>query len=122
MLSSVLKSDRAIAVNIHIIRVFIRTRQMLLTHKDIALNIVEVRKPELDAKLVADSIARQLEGRVSFRRAMKKSISSTMKMGAEGIKIQCGGRLGGAEIARTEDLENECRHADLPSCFVLKRR
>ncbi len=80
----------------------LREELQLLTHKDIALNIVEVRKPELDAKLVADSIARQLEGRVSFRRAMKKSISSTMKMGAEGIKIQCGGRLGGAEIARTE--------------------
>ncbi|MBK7143496.1 MAG: 30S ribosomal protein S3 [bacterium] len=80
----------------------LREELQLLTHKDIALNIVEVRKPELDAKLVADSIARQLEGRVSFRRAMKKSISSSMKMGAEGIKIQCGGRLGGAEIARTE--------------------
>lgn len=80
----------------------LREELQLLTHKDIALNIVEVRKPELDAKLVADSVARQLEGRVSFRRAMKKSISSSMKMGAEGIKIQCGGRLGGAEIARTE--------------------
>jgi len=80
----------------------LREELQLLTHKDIMLNIVEVRKPELDAKLVADSIARQLEGRVSFRRAMKKSMQATMKMGAEGIKIQCGGRLGGAEIARSE--------------------
>lgn len=80
----------------------LREELQLLTTKDIMLNIVEVRKPELDAKLVADSIARQLEGRVSFRRAMKKSLMATMKMGAVGIKIQCGGRLGGAEIARSE--------------------
>ncbi|MEW6412189.1 MAG: 30S ribosomal protein S3 [Candidatus Zixiibacteriota bacterium] len=80
----------------------LREELQLLTKKDILLNIVEVRKPELDAKLVADSIARQLEGRVSFRRAMKKSIAATMKMGAVGIKVQCGGRLGGAEIARVE--------------------
>ena len=74
----------------------------LLTKKDIMLNIVEVRRPELAAKLVADSVARQLEGRVSFRRAMKKALAASMKMGAVGIKIQCGGRLGGAEIARVE--------------------
>ena len=80
----------------------LRDELRLLTGKDIVLNIVEVRKPELDAALVADSIARQLEGRVSFRRAMKKSLAATMKMGAVGIKIQCGGRLGGAEIARSE--------------------
>ncbi|MBU0983921.1 MAG: 30S ribosomal protein S3 [candidate division Zixibacteria bacterium] len=80
----------------------LREELQLLTKKDILLNIVEVRKPELDAKLVADSVARQLEGRVSFRRAMKKSLAATMKMGAQGIKIQCGGRLGGAEIARVE--------------------
>ncbi|MFZ1684414.1 MAG: 30S ribosomal protein S3 [Candidatus Zixiibacteriota bacterium] len=80
----------------------LREELQLLTKKDILLNIVEVRKPELDSRLVADSIARQLEGRVSFRRAMKKAMAGTMKMGAEGIKIQCGGRLGGAEIARTE--------------------
>lgn len=80
----------------------LREELQLLTKKSILLNIVEVRKPELDAKLVADSIARQLEGRMSFRRAMKKSLAATMKMGAEGIKIQCGGRLGGAEIARSE--------------------
>jgi small subunit ribosomal protein S3 len=80
----------------------LREELQLLTKKDIMLNIVEVRRPELDARLVADSIARQLEGRVSFRRAMKKAISATMKMGAQGIKVQCAGRLGGAEIARTE--------------------
>jgi len=74
----------------------------LLTKKEIAINIIEVKKPELSAKLVAESIAKQLEGRVSFRRAMKKSITSTMKMGAQGVKISCGGRLAGAEIARTE--------------------
>ncbi len=73
-----------------------------LTKKEININIIEVRKPELSAKLVAESIARQLEGRVSYRRAMKKAISSAMKMGAEGIKLACGGRLAGAEIARTE--------------------
>jgi small subunit ribosomal protein S3 len=74
----------------------------LLTKKEVAINIIEVKKPEISAKLVATSIARQLEGRVSFRRAMKKAISAAMKSGAEGIKISCGGRLAGAEIARTE--------------------
>ena len=80
----------------------LREELQLLTKKDIMLNIIEVRKPELNAQLVADSVARQLEGRISFRRAMKKAIAATMKMGAVGIKIQCGGRLGGAEIARSE--------------------
>jgi small subunit ribosomal protein S3 len=80
----------------------LREELQLLTKKSILLNIVEVRKPELSAQLVADGIARQLEGRMSFRRAMKKSLAATMKMGAQGIKIQCGGRLGGSEIARTE--------------------
>lgn len=80
----------------------LREELQLLTQKDIMLNIVEVRKPELDAQLVADTVARQLEGRIAFRRAMKKSLAATMKMGAVGIKIQCAGRLGGAEIARTE--------------------
>jgi small subunit ribosomal protein S3 len=74
----------------------------LLTKKEVAINIIEVKKPELSAKLVAESIAKQLEGRVSFRRAMKKAIASAMKMGAGGVKIACGGRLAGAEIARTE--------------------
>jgi len=80
----------------------LREELQLLTRRDIMLNIVEVRKPELSAKLVADSIARQLEGRVSYRRAMKKALVATMKMGAVGIKIQCAGRLAGTEIARTE--------------------
>ncbi|MGH8016081.1 MAG: 30S ribosomal protein S3, partial [Candidatus Zixiibacteriota bacterium] len=79
----------------------LRDELRLLTGKDVVLNIVEVRKPELDATLVADSIARQLEGRVAFRRALKKALAATMKMGAMGVKVQCGGRLGGAEIART---------------------
>ena len=74
----------------------------LLTKKDVAINIIEVKKPELSAKLVSESIAKQLEGRVSFRRAMKKAITSVMKLGAQGVRISCGGRLAGAEIARTE--------------------
>lgn len=73
-----------------------------LTGKDIYINIQEVKRPEIDAQLVAESIARQLESRVSFRRAMKKAIASAMRMGAEGIKITCSGRLGGAEMGRTE--------------------
>lgn len=70
--------------------------------KEVALNIVEIRKPELDAKLVADNIAQQLERRVAFRRAMKRAVQTSMRLGALGIRINCGGRLGGAEIARTE--------------------
>ncbi len=70
--------------------------------KEVALNIVEIRKPELDAKLVAENIAQQLERRVAFRRAMKRAVQSAIRMGAEGIRINCAGRLGGAEIARTE--------------------
>jgi len=73
-----------------------------LTGGDVNLNIVEVRKPEIDAKLVAENIAQQLERRVAFRRAMKRAVQSAMRLGAEGIRINCGGRLGGAEIARTE--------------------
>ena len=73
-----------------------------LTKKDIQINIFEIKRPELDAKLVADSVARQIEGRISFRRASKMSVASTMRMGAEGIKIMVSGRLGGAEMARTE--------------------
>jgi small subunit ribosomal protein S3 len=68
----------------------------------VAINIVEVRKPEVDATLVADSIAQQLERRVAFRRAMKRAVQSAMRLGAEGIRINCSGRLGGAEIARLE--------------------
>ena len=69
---------------------------------DVNVNIVEVRKPETDAKLVAENIAQQLEKRISFRRAMKRAVQSALRQGAEGIKVSCGGRLGGAEIARTE--------------------
>jgi small subunit ribosomal protein S3 len=73
-----------------------------LTSSDVHLNILEVRKPELDAKLVAEGIAQQLERRVAFRRAMKRAVQSAMRLGAKGIRINCGGRLGGAEIARME--------------------
>lgn len=73
-----------------------------LTSKDVQINIFEIKRPELDAKLVADSVARQIEGRISFRRAIKMSIASTMRMGAEGIKIKISGRLNGAEMARSE--------------------
>ena len=69
---------------------------------EVSLNIIEIRKPELDAKLVADGIAQQLERRVAFRRAMKKSVQSSMRLGAKGVKVLCSGRLGGAEIARNE--------------------
>ena len=73
-----------------------------MTNGEVALNIVEIRKPEIDAKLVAENIAQQLVRRVAFRRAMKRAVQSAMRLGAEGIRINCGGRLGGAEIARTE--------------------
>ena len=73
-----------------------------LTDSEVQLNILEVRKPELDAQLVADSVAQQLERRVAFRRAMKRVMQSALRLGAEGIKVCCSGRLGGAEIARTE--------------------
>ena len=73
-----------------------------LTESEVVINIVEIRKPEVDATLVADSIAQQLERRVAFRRAMKRAVQSAMRLGAEGIRINCSGRLGGAEIARQE--------------------
>ncbi len=71
------------------------------TDAEVSLNIVEIRKPEIDAQLVADNIAQQLERRVSTRRALKRAVQNAMRMGAEGIRINCAGRLGGAEIART---------------------
>lgn len=77
-----------------------------LTGKEIYINIQEIRRPELDAQLIGDSIARQIEQRISFRRAMKKSITAAMRMGAEGIKITCGGRLGGAEMSRSESFND----------------
>ena len=73
-----------------------------LTSKEIFINIIEVRKPELDAQLVAENVALQLERRIAFRRAMKKSVTSSLKFGAKGIRITCSGRLGGAEMSRTE--------------------
>lgn len=73
-----------------------------LTDKEVYLNIQEVRKPELDAQLLAENVALQLERRVAFRRAMKKSVTSALKFGAKGIRITCSGRLGGAEMSRTE--------------------
>ena len=73
-----------------------------LTKSDVKLNIVEIRKPEIDSKLVAQGLADQLIRRVAFRRAMKRAVQSALRLGAEGIKITCGGRLGGAEIARVE--------------------
>jgi small subunit ribosomal protein S3 len=77
-----------------------------LTGKDdVQINILEIRRPELDAQIVADTIARQLEGRINFKRAVKMSIASALRMGAEGIKVRVGGRLGGAEIARSEEIK-----------------
>jgi small subunit ribosomal protein S3 len=73
-----------------------------VTNSEVSLNIVEIRKPEIEAKLIAEGIAQQLERRVAFRRAMKRAVQSAMRFGAQGIRINCGGRLGGAEIARME--------------------
>jgi small subunit ribosomal protein S3 len=73
-----------------------------LTGKEVGINVEEIKRPELDAQLVSDNVAHQLAQRISFRRAMKRAVQSTMRMGAQGIKIKCGGRLGGAEIARVE--------------------
>ncbi len=73
-----------------------------ITNKDVHINVKEVKKPELDAQLVANNIAKQVEGRVAYKRAIKKAISTAMRMGADGIKVKIGGRLNGAEIARKE--------------------
>ena len=80
----------------------LRKKLQKLTSSDVVVNIVEVRKPEINATLVAENIAQQLERRVGFRKAMKRAVQSAMRLGAQGIRINCGGRLGGAEIARTE--------------------
>ncbi len=80
----------------------LRSELAKFTSSEVVLNIVEIRKPEIDSKLVAESIAQQLERRVAFRRAMKRAVQSAMRLGAGGIKITCSGRLGGAEIARIE--------------------
>jgi small subunit ribosomal protein S3 len=76
-----------------------------LTGKEVQINIFEVKRPELDAMIVANNIARQVEGRISYRRALKTTIASTMRLGAEGIKVQISGRLGGAEMARSETIK-----------------
>ncbi|NQX79902.1 MAG: 30S ribosomal protein S3, partial [Hyphomicrobiaceae bacterium] len=80
----------------------LRGQLSALTHSEVHLNVVEVRKPEVDATLIAEGIAQQLERRVAFRRAMKRAVQSALRLGAQGIRINCAGRLGGAEIARTE--------------------
>ncbi|MEZ5689032.1 MAG: 30S ribosomal protein S3 [Caenibius sp.] len=80
----------------------LRQKLSTMTDSEVKLNIVEIRKPEIDAKLVAEGVADQLIRRVAFRRAMKRAVQSALRLGAEGIKITCGGRLGGAEIARVE--------------------
>lgn len=77
----------------------------LTGNSDVQINIMEIRRPELDAQIVGESIARQIEGRVSYKRAIKMAITTAMRMGAEGIKIKAGGRLGGAEIARSEEIK-----------------
>lgn len=74
-----------------------------LTNKDVQINIVEIRRPELDANIVGETIAKQIEARINYRRAIKMAIASTMRMGAEGIKVRISGRLGGAEMARSEE-------------------
>ncbi|MDD9909724.1 MAG: 30S ribosomal protein S3 [Ahrensia sp.] len=80
----------------------LKQKVQTMTDAEVSLNIVEIRKPELDATIVAQSIAQQLERRVAFRRAMKRAVQSAIRLGAGGIRINCGGRLGGAEIARME--------------------
>jgi small subunit ribosomal protein S3 len=80
----------------------LRSELSTKTGSEVALNIVEIRKPEIDAKLIAENISSQLERRVAFRRAMKRAVQSAMRLGAQGIRINCSGRLGGAEIARLE--------------------
>ncbi|MBI4532070.1 MAG: 30S ribosomal protein S3 [Candidatus Latescibacteria bacterium] len=111
------RTPRRVTINVHTARPGIvigrkgaevdklRDELRHMTNKDISINIQEIKRPEVDAQLVAESIARQLEQRVTHRRAMKKAVASAMRMGAQGIKIVCGGRLGGAEIARSEKSE-----------------
>jgi small subunit ribosomal protein S3 len=80
----------------------LKRKLQTMTSSEVSLNIVEIRKPEIDSKLVAQGVADQLERRIAFRRAMKRAVQSALRLGAEGIRITCSGRLGGAEIARTE--------------------
>jgi small subunit ribosomal protein S3 len=107
-------SDRRITVTIHTARPGIvigrkgaevdklKEELQRVTKKDIQLNINEIKRPELDAYLVAENVAHQLEAKIAFRRAMKKAITGTMRLGAEGVRVFCAGRLGGAEMARVE--------------------
>ncbi len=107
-------SSKKMTINIHVARpgVIVNKKKneieslrrdlVSMVDSDIRLNVIEVRKPEIDAQLVASNVAIQLEKRVSFRRAMKKAVQNALKSGAEGIRINCSGRLGGAEIARME--------------------
>lgn len=81
---------------------FLKKEVGKITNSEVSINILEIRKPELDAKLISEAIAQQLERRVSFRRAMKKAVQSALRLGAQGIRINCSGRLGGTEIARME--------------------
>ncbi|MCJ7628246.1 MAG: 30S ribosomal protein S3 [Longimicrobiales bacterium] len=80
----------------------LRDELSVLTKSEVSVNVEEIKRPEIDARLVAENVAHQIRQRISFRRAMKRAVQSAMRTGAEGIKIQCAGRLGGAEIARTE--------------------
>ncbi len=80
----------------------LRDELAMLTSSEVAINVEEIKRPEVEAQLIADSVAFQLVQRIAFRRAMKRAVQQAMRMGAEGVKIQCSGRLGGAEIARTE--------------------
>ena len=80
----------------------LRRKLQNISKSEVALNIVEIRKPDIDAKFVAEGVAQQLERRVTFRRAMKRAVQNALRAGAKGIRINCAGRLGGAEIARTE--------------------
>jgi small subunit ribosomal protein S3 len=80
----------------------LRDELSVVTNSEVSVNVEEIKRPEIDARLVADNVAHQIRQRISFRRAMKRAVQAAMRSGAEGIKIQCAGRLGGAEIARTE--------------------
>ena len=87
-----------------------------ITSKDVQINIFEIKRPELDAKLVGESIAQQIEARISYKRAMKQAIASAMRVGAEGIKIKCSGRLAGADMARTEQYKEGQNSFAYSSC------
>lgn len=96
----------------------LRSELSAMTDTDVHLNIIEIRKPEIDANLIAENIAQQLSRRVAFRRAMKRAVQSAMRLGALGIRINCAGRLGGAEIARTDGTGKAAYHC-IPSGPIL---